>query len=331
VVRVLLEHGADVNAQGGNYGTALQIASVMGHLEVVRVLLEHGADVNAQGGEYSNALQVASTSGCLEMVRILLEHGADVNAQGGYFGNALAAAAANGFDEGVRMLLLSGADVNLSGTAALYWAAEGGHVKVVGMLLDAGADIDSRHETPGGQLSALSAALNSRQDQVAQLLLARGARLDCSPEADLERALERGTEIVQLILERGAGVIPQQSYDRALVTAVIGSPRVQNWSEKTRLLLEAGADVNTVTSEAELCPIETAYKHRNWESLDLLLDAGADLGLVKDEGIRLLLQWRAPRRAKRKQQMLQADASASPAGPHNQFSEAGRDTEMTTD
>jgi hypothetical protein len=35
--------GAEVNAQGGKYGNALQAASVGGHKAVVRLLLEEGA------------------------------------------------------------------------------------------------------------------------------------------------------------------------------------------------------------------------------------------------------------------------------------------------
>jgi ankyrin repeat protein len=45
-----LRRGADVNAQGGQYGNALQAASNGGHKEIVKLLLERGADVNAQGG-----------------------------------------------------------------------------------------------------------------------------------------------------------------------------------------------------------------------------------------------------------------------------------------
>jgi hypothetical protein len=63
IVEQLLEDGADVNAQGGQYGNALQAASYMGHLAVVELLLSQGADVNAQGGEYGNALQAASSRG----------------------------------------------------------------------------------------------------------------------------------------------------------------------------------------------------------------------------------------------------------------------------
>jgi ankyrin repeat protein len=38
VVKMLLDKGADVNAQGGEYGSALQAASDRGHKAVVKLL-----------------------------------------------------------------------------------------------------------------------------------------------------------------------------------------------------------------------------------------------------------------------------------------------------
>ncbi|EIM82246.1 uncharacterized protein STEHIDRAFT_160801 [Stereum hirsutum FP-91666 SS1] len=73
VSKKLLENGADVSAQGGVYGNALQAASVGGHSAVVQQLLENGADVNAQGGRYGNALQAASVGGHNAVVQQLLE------------------------------------------------------------------------------------------------------------------------------------------------------------------------------------------------------------------------------------------------------------------
>jgi ankyrin repeat protein len=63
VVKLLLDKGANVNAQGGYYGNTLQAASKGGHETVVQLLLDKGADVNAQGGVYSNAIQAASEGG----------------------------------------------------------------------------------------------------------------------------------------------------------------------------------------------------------------------------------------------------------------------------
>ncbi|KZP13166.1 hypothetical protein FIBSPDRAFT_753838 [Athelia psychrophila] len=62
--------------QGGKYGNALQAALVGGHDEIVRLLLERGADVNAQGGWHRNVLRAALRSGCDVIVRLLLENGA---------------------------------------------------------------------------------------------------------------------------------------------------------------------------------------------------------------------------------------------------------------
>ncbi|KAF1966679.1 ankyrin, partial [Bimuria novae-zelandiae CBS 107.79] len=105
VVKLLLDTGADVNAQGGEYGNALQAASERGHKQVVKLLLNTGADVNAQGERYGNALQAASERGHEQVVKLLLDAGADVNAQGGFYGNALQAASASGHEQVVKLLL----------------------------------------------------------------------------------------------------------------------------------------------------------------------------------------------------------------------------------
>jgi hypothetical protein len=109
ITRLLLDKGADVNAQGGYYGNALQAASLRGHEQVVKTLLDKGADVNAQGAYYGNALQAASAGGHEQVVKTLLDKGADVNAQGGGYGNALQAALLRGHEQVVKTLLEAGA------------------------------------------------------------------------------------------------------------------------------------------------------------------------------------------------------------------------------
>ena len=64
----------------------------MGHVEGMRLLLDHGADVNAQGGHYGSPLQAALQSKKIEAIQLLLDRGADVNLQGGKFVSALQAA-----------------------------------------------------------------------------------------------------------------------------------------------------------------------------------------------------------------------------------------------
>jgi ankyrin repeat protein len=43
IVELLLEAGANVNAQGGKFGSALNAARKLGRNEIVQILLEAGA------------------------------------------------------------------------------------------------------------------------------------------------------------------------------------------------------------------------------------------------------------------------------------------------
>ncbi|KAF2876225.1 heterokaryon incompatibility protein-domain-containing protein [Massariosphaeria phaeospora] len=87
----------------------LYYAALLGFSTVTRLLLDAGAEVNAQGGRYGNALQAASLRGYEQVAKTLLDKGAEVNAQGGFYGNALQAALARGHKQVVKTLLNTGA------------------------------------------------------------------------------------------------------------------------------------------------------------------------------------------------------------------------------
>ncbi|RKK89373.1 hypothetical protein BFJ68_g16728 [Fusarium oxysporum] len=162
----LTTEGADVNAQGGWFGNALQAASFSGNREVVQLLLDNGADVNAQGGEYGNALQAASSEGNREVMQLLLDNGADVNAQGGQYGNALYAASFRGNLEVIQLLLDNGADANAQcghyGNA-LQAASHGGNPEIIQLLNLNGAKMMSRKRSSSTNIhsSHLDHFLNS--------------------------------------------------------------------------------------------------------------------------------------------------------------------------
>ena len=115
IIQLLVEKGVDVNAQGGDYGNALQAASNRGHEGIVQLLVKKGAEVNAQVGGYGNALQAASNRGHEGILQLLVKKGADVNAQGGWYGNALQVASNHGYEGILQLLIKKGADVNAQG------------------------------------------------------------------------------------------------------------------------------------------------------------------------------------------------------------------------
>jgi ankyrin repeat protein len=171
-VRLLLEKNADVNAQGGEFGNALQAASARGHEQMVELLLKNNADVNAQGGNYGNALQAASHKGHERVVKLLLEKNASINVQGRHYGNALQAASFQGHEQVVKLLLDKGIDPYLAdthGRTALHFAAKGGHFNTVQFLIDLGLDpmtTDAKgddilcYASLGGSVEIISAVLD---------------------------------------------------------------------------------------------------------------------------------------------------------------------------
>jgi ankyrin repeat protein len=77
VVRLLLDHGADPNVRtwrpdGGS--TPLHLAVERGQIEIARILLEHGASVDAQDGLGNTPLDVVSGAQRDEIITLLLEH-----------------------------------------------------------------------------------------------------------------------------------------------------------------------------------------------------------------------------------------------------------------
>ncbi|KAJ5665326.1 NACHT nucleoside triphosphatase [Penicillium maclennaniae] len=236
VAQMLLDRGADVNAQGGFYGNALQAASFGGYEKVVQMLLDRGADINAQGGEYEygNALHTASYGGYENVVQMLLDRGADVNVQGGFHANALQAASLDGHEKVVQMLLDRGADVNAHGGDygnALQAASIDGHKNVVQMLLDRGADVNAHG---GDYANALQAASYGGHEKGGYY----GNALQVASIYGYEK-------VVKVLLDRGADVNAQGGYyGNALQAASIhGHEKV------VQVLLDRGADVNAESGE----------------------------------------------------------------------------------
>jgi ankyrin repeat protein len=249
VVRLLVDRGADVNAQGGRYGNALQAAAFDGNEAVVQLLVDRGANVNAQGGLYGNALQTAVSEGNEAVVQLLVDQGADVNAQGGRYGNALQAAACKGNEAVVQLLVDRGADINAQGGFygnALQAAAFDGNEAVVQLLVDRGADVNAK----GGRYSnALQAAVSENNEAVVWLLVDQGADVNAQGgrySNALQAAVSEGNEaVVRLLVDRGADVNAQGGrYGNALqATARKGNEAV------VRLLVDRGADVNAQGGE----------------------------------------------------------------------------------
>lgn len=110
-VKVLLEAGADVNAQARNAMKVRPIhaAAAAAQIEVTRALIERGADVNARQQAGFTPLHEAAGSGKLELARLFLDNGADLNARTDDGKTALTLATEAGQEAMVKFLRERGA------------------------------------------------------------------------------------------------------------------------------------------------------------------------------------------------------------------------------
>jgi|AntRauTorckE5430_2_1112549.scaffolds.fasta_scaffold16494_1 hypothetical protein len=110
-VRVLAEAGADIEAANEFNGeTALMKACNNGNALVVNILLQAGADTEAENGIGETALTCSLTTPNISVVKLLLQAGANVNASSHTRQTALTKAVENGFDDIVELLVEAGAN-----------------------------------------------------------------------------------------------------------------------------------------------------------------------------------------------------------------------------
>jgi len=117
LVKLLLDRGADPNRAGVGGTTALMWA--VPNLEKVRLLVDHGANVNARSETDRTAFLVAASyPRTLDVLRLLLDRGADLRAQDRAGATALALAVRSADVDVVRFLADKGLEPNSLSPAA---------------------------------------------------------------------------------------------------------------------------------------------------------------------------------------------------------------------
>ena len=223
--------------------TALHFAVSSGHVEAVRVLLEAGVGVGE--GDLPGIHPVILATGPLtedvEVLRVLLEAGAPPEPATGREGlTPLMSAAMWGRTEAAHLLLERGADVNSrsrTGETPLIHAARAGAAPVVLLLLEAGADPEVRDQRQGW--TALSWAESRGHREAADVLREWGASEATEANRRLAEGVRRGDrEEVARALEMGADPrTPSLGGGPLLHEAA-----TRGDSELVGLLLEHGAD-----------------------------------------------------------------------------------------
>ena len=316
LVELLLAAGAAPDAARPTGDTALMFAARAGSLEVVRRLAAAGANPNARTAGGHTALMWAAAEAHAGVAQALIDHGAalvDVRT------------AATPFVPRRRrprrgpILLREGEAANpaefprdgetdpprtAGGFTPLLYAVLAGDGETVRVLLDAGADVNDA--SPDG-VSALMLALTKRHEDLALLLLDRGAdpnydRRDAARTARARAGGTRGPATVAAAAE----TVDFAGYTALHVAAATGQHRA------LRALLAAGAapdapmdrpkrftdafEVGVFASpgagrltQRGTTPFMVAAKTVDVEAMRILAAAGADPFATTDDGTTALI------------------------------------------
>ncbi|HVH26014.1 MAG TPA: ankyrin repeat domain-containing protein [Vicinamibacterales bacterium] len=262
---MLLERGADPNIANKGGWSPLYLATDnrnieggdypvpkpdMEHLEYLRLLLAKGADPNQRVKENTLSRTIftmqwfyepgatpfirAAQSSDIELLKLLLAHGADPKLETDNGDTALTAAGGIGWVEGVT-----------------YETSRKNNLETVKFLLDLGLDPD--HQNKEGR-TALMGASHKGRNEVIQLLVDRGAKLDIK---------DRGSRDTANAASSIAGLKFQAlDYSEGLVRVGVQSaiPHPESAELIRKLLAERGLPVPPTNRNVEsICVVQICY------------------------------------------------------------------------
>ena len=245
LLQMLVARHLDFSSPGVASIGPLGCATKAGRIDVIDYLVDHGASVTWPDWYGFGPIFYAKTR---IVVEDLIRHGADLNQtaqqrrpDGGWQPvpqrTPLSSAIESRQWETVALLVSMGADVRSRGATYLAMVAVNGPVDMVGVLLNAGVDINGTND---GEETALMAAVRAeRQDRV-KLLFDHGADANVRNRAGqtaLHLAVEAGNvEMVKLLLAHGA--------DRSISSGEGVTPLVEARTAELRQLLAGPGAAN---------------------------------------------------------------------------------------
>jgi ankyrin repeat protein len=303
---ILLEHGADANAENNNGMIPLHIllespnkneGDVLNH---VLLLLNHGADVNRRGKFHQTPLNLAIRRGWFKLAGILLEHGADSNAEDNEVTPLHVLSESEITDGGDALnigplLLKHGADVNRrdkDNETPLHFAMRWNQFKLAGILLEHGTDSNAENNDGMTPLHVLLESQITDEGDVLNdvlLLLKHGAEVNRRGRFNdslLHLAIRRDWfKLAGILLEHGADANAENNevMTPLHILTESGFKDEGNALNLVLLLLKHGTDVNRRDKDNET-PLHLAIRWNQYKLAGILLEHGAEVHMQNNQG-----------------------------------------------
>lgn len=270
-------------------------AVMHGDTEKLSLLLEQGASVNTPQVDGNTAMHWVARNDDLAMAETLIAHGADVSAVNRVQAPPMLLAAINGSAGMISLLLEHGADpdmpLSITYDTPLMVAARTGIPEAVQVLLEAGASVNARESWAGG--TALMYAVAEGHAEAAALLIKAGADIDART-AFIPRNTNRGLQFEGLPpRERLPEETGPQVHASGEMTPLLIAAR-EGHLESVQLLIESGADIDARAADGKDA-LSLAIYNGNFQVASLLVEQGADVNQTDARGFTPLF-WAVDRR-----------------------------------
>ena len=268
--------------------TPLHIATYMTHLQIVRMLLDYGACVDIEDGDFATPLHYAASKGQTAIVQLLLDAGANPNTLNSSLKSPCMKAIEYDEVDALRVLLKGGADIQLrswnNGTA-LSLAAECGAKCVFAFLVNTATEKDLGAEDAWGlpvlyravhQITAFP--MSFLLTLVSQTTAYESRRFSITNAAILNRSL---TEVKMLLRRLPIGLLPKCLNHRDLFGTPLCTAAMLSKVDTIKLLLDTGAQLELEGSEHGT-PLMAACATGRLAAVKVLVVRGARTSYVKD-------------------------------------------------
>lgn len=301
-IRFLLKNGADHRLTARvSYGSwymhhGLSLALASGDIDKVRVFLNAGADIRyvRKGGMDAMIDAASSASGApghgeaqpetplKSLLEFLLSNGVPLSGRTEKGQTALMILSDRIAFDAARQLVRAGADETQLKWTPLHKAVTYGTASDVAARLEKGDPVDPKDHA---DRTPLVLAVQKGEIEKARLLWMRGADRNAKWRGKfslLDLAITRKQpELVEWLAASGADVNAEDEYGFTPLTRAVmaGAPRL------VKVLLSAGADIHKEGKHGA----NALKEARDSQMIQLLLTAGADTGMLSNEGRRVLV------------------------------------------
>ncbi len=309
VISALLEAGAGANARDSQGSTPLHAAAGIwpwrrgAPVNALRSLAAAGADLNARNNDDETPLDIARSRNATATVQTLIELGADQAAAGGagvapdpaaceqwgtesFFAVASAEVVADCIAAGADVRALVG-ESRRPAEPLIHAAGSSRDPAVISVLLEAGADLHVRESFQ--HYNALHNAAENGTAEVVRTLLAAGAdpnewtmgfHIDWGwawTPLHLAARSNRDPDAVTALIEAGAALDAHSGTRYREGNAPLHFAGMNPNPAVTAVLLDAGANVNSLSRTGRTPLHEAAAYASDPAAIELLVEAGADV------------------------------------------------------